>query len=559
MSRRLISFAVIMLSLSLLGQGCPGPGNDEGKPSTPDNNGAATVPSRSEVITILQEYRDALYPGLPATERQSVEAFVAGYPLEAPSGTQPIEVHSNNAASPTLTAVINRRDWAYAVKGVDYSFVGVFGQGQQDMFDVAFWCFLEASLLQPDETEHLANVAFHLNAREKHLDAKTLLLYARSVRPGSIPVLHNLAYAYACLGDYHAAITEQLDAVNRCPGVRFLLDRLAAYYELAGMSAEAAFIRNLRDGIDPGEWPVPEFPMGLSPAGLGVVAELMQLQGAMMSEMVTVQPPPVDDLDLLLQYADVNSTETSCTVSVRDQSLDRPLLEREQEICRTCNMPAAVNRYQLDMTAAGRAVTWARSYQRDASPIITRYLGLGMEHIYAASGLSATERVRLLDFWHAQVVTHENNLLHGTQAALTELRRIATEGPTQVMGSSCMPGVDIEIYHDPECDGIPFCGKFSVWFGVGSVQIDLPSGQIELTFGQGTQIKVGYNLKTKAPLVGLGYGFDLDGLAEVGAFATFDGEKGFSGVLDFGPHGPFALPGVGDTNVPLFNFGAMMN
>lgn len=211
----------LLLSIALIGLvGCGnvivnnnandgGSANENADGAGPSHQPPSEV-SQADVIDVLTKWRDQIYPALSNKERQEIETFVAAFPLEAPAGTEPIIVESSLDEPPQLAPVINRRDWAYALRGAAHTLVGGFVEKQADLLDVAFWRFLEAALL-----------------------------YARSLEVTYASTRNNLAFTYEGQGDHGAAIVEQLVVVMLQPDASFYIEGLASYYDTADMDSEA--------------------------------------------------------------------------------------------------------------------------------------------------------------------------------------------------------------------------------------------------------------------------------------------------------------------------------
>ncbi len=169
--------------------------------------------------------------------------------------------------------VIRSRDWALARVGLAYTLAGAMGEGKAALFDLGYWCFLEAALIAPDEPQHLVNVAFHLNERDRFEAALVVLARALELDADLPGALSNQAYAQAGNGDYDAAIRSLLSELADGIAPVYARERLARYLDLAGFP-EAA--QSYRDTLAQGYY-VPYEPPVTSDAGKGLERALTDL------------------------------------------------------------------------------------------------------------------------------------------------------------------------------------------------------------------------------------------------------------------------------------------
>ena len=141
--------------------------------------------------------------------------------------------------------VVRSRDWALARVGLAYTLAGAMGEGKAALFDLGYWCFLEAALIAPDEPQHLVNVAFHLNERERFEAALVVLARALELDPDLPGALSNQAYAQAGNGDYDAAIRSLLNELADGIAPVYARERLARYFDLAGFPEAAQSYRDM--------------------------------------------------------------------------------------------------------------------------------------------------------------------------------------------------------------------------------------------------------------------------------------------------------------------------
>jgi len=203
-------------------------------PANPDP--APKVKTDAGIRAILEKWRDKIKPTLPAAHVVEIEKHVASFPVNAPEGVFPISYEdSENESDVDIRPKPNRRDWAFAMEGFLYTFLGGHGVGQEAKLDIGFWCFIEAALihLTPD---HLASVAFHLNERGGYDDAISILTCVKSLNPYHFTARNNLAYSYSANGNSKAAYVEMSQAAFLKPHDERYQRKLKFYADKAGIN-----------------------------------------------------------------------------------------------------------------------------------------------------------------------------------------------------------------------------------------------------------------------------------------------------------------------------------
>jgi tetratricopeptide (TPR) repeat protein len=206
--------------------------------STGQSGDTMKVKTDAEIRAILEKWRGKIKPTLNQAHVQAAEKNAATLPVDAPVGIPPLTYEdSEDGSNVNITPKPNRRDWAYALDGFMYTFLGGNCEGHEEKLDLGFWCFLEAALLHM-LPEHLASVAFHLNERGEYDDALSILIYARSLNPFSPTIQNNLAYALSMKGDHKGAYDEMSKAVYLKPDSERFKKKLKFYADKAGINAK---------------------------------------------------------------------------------------------------------------------------------------------------------------------------------------------------------------------------------------------------------------------------------------------------------------------------------
>jgi hypothetical protein len=503
---------------------------------------------------------------LPVDERDDVEAQAAGHPVESSEMVEPVVVQSDGTP-PHLTVIVNRRDWVYAVRGITFTHVGMFALGQAAMLDLGFWCFLEAALLRPDEPEHLSNVAFHLNERGESADARTLLLRALSLDEKNTVVLDNLAYASAVLGDHESAIKYSLVALGQDQGVSFLLERLRYYGEAGGYDLVA---RMAAAGLE-GRWselPGPEvagiFPVGLSEEGKAFVARswddgthyrLGFAYAAASDEFHAMELEVAELRRLAYSYWPGGSNWSDCRASGTISGQSCSCLGRQVSMA-----------YSYGLQAEGAYRRYAIYVDERALQLIGQLAAVGMDEIDGAS-VTPDDRRLLRTWWAREVLLHRAER-QGILESI-DLRAIPRFEltPGYVSLVECLRAESqAEDTYDAEYERSylgftdlfrSFSGNLSLPLGVVTVDVNGREGTVEATFGQGVQYTVGWNLKRRLPIAGIGWGVNLDNLVSAGAVVKV-GPGGLTGDVDMGAAEPLPICHSGGCTSPRISIAKVL-
>lgn len=467
--------------------------------------------TREEVVQTLEAWRARLEPLLPSAERQRLETQALAHPLEAPAGTAPIAVSVTEQAPASIRSEVARRDWAYAAAGAGHTLVGAVGQGQSAQLELGLWCYLRAALLRPDEAEHLSNVAFHLNARGEHRDAKLLLLRARVLAPESAAITSNLAFTTHKLGEHEAAIAHGLDAVALRPE-RPTLDRLRAYLVAGGYQAEA-------ETLSPTESLLPtlppfELPPSLSPAGEAVRARIAGLAAEMETRAQAVADRYLGSLDALV--ADFVAKAVALQNEHLFECPFRILAEGGKEIgyrqCMQCYVPGEQKAFTLTRSLWSSTLPIITSLEREWWTLLAQLSASGRDTLRKAKLQDEERRVlarelqRTLFLEQVPKITRPRKQV---QAAVAELDTLHAEAQNAGCGKPEAGELKQVEEESISCQFMPFmCHPWSLYFGVGSFQWN-PDGTMQLSLGAVASLKLEYNLESGHAGIGFGLGHNL--------------------------------------------------
>jgi hypothetical protein len=552
------------------------------KPSGSGGGAPNAQPICDAVAPILLRHRDALLPGLPAAERQRVEVGVGPYPVTAPPGTPPFTVQgTGDGGTRDLRIDVGQRDWAFALYGAEYALRGGFDQDAPQLLDVAFWAYLEAALLAPNEAEHLASVGFFLGDRGDYEDARAVLLCGKELAPDSVPIHNNLAFALAGLGDPRGAVSEELAAVSRAPTATFLWNRLAFYYDRAGWSDLGALARAALEAPDGGaplcvpddsgsDAGVPACPTLPTPptsaAALEVYVALATLASDdLLRDLAGVGGAPnVPDTlenvpDLWTTIADLRTRREDCYQQVSEENGDKGDEVRRVLMCERCDRPELASERSLAHQLVAQIIARTRTWANQTLIVIADYLPRGMQLIDARSELTAAERASLGAYWNYQLSMWLDVVKTGLRENDANGRQLTRDYDANLAALDCGRG-DLPEWLWNNDEILPFNGKITVWFVVGQISIDIHEGKVVLQLGEGVQFKVGWNWKSQWPILGVGYGLSLDKIIETGAFIGFEPDRGLQGTIELSPAGyPLVLLGADPPEAALFHIGAPMN
>lgn len=500
---------------------------------TGDNPLPFPAVSQEDVVAILTSWRDQIRPTIPGAERQKVEQYIAGFPLDAPAGTEPIDMVLIDGSVQQLEPRVGRRDWAYAVQGVGYTTVGGIIQGRAWMLDVGFWCFLEAALLQPNESEHLGNVGFHLNDRGAYLDARAVLLYARSLDGHYVPARNNLAHALNRLGEHDAAVSEALRVIALQPAEPSYHERLARYYEDAGKTDAAQAIRTALAGLDALP-PIPPFavPVALSPAGEHIRDQIENLSGQMYQRGSDIADKYQQELEKPLNEWITEWLEITeealfiCPMRVGMAGGDA------YAICLNCYLPAAPEAMALGATAYDKTITAVAQFETEAYAALADINYQAWQLVLGAP-IAQWERDILLDEAHQEIFLTHYPIIGGPRQRANWRWRLTVSEYQAAMAEGCgdAPVGDLTVVEQQSatCQVMPFmCREWRVYFIIGDLGFH-PDGTVSLSLGQGVSGKLEYNFETGHMGIGAGYGFNLGPIAKAEAMVIYRSQTGLAG------------------------------
>ncbi len=492
----------------------PGDGKDK----------ALLAPTRDELLAILQHHRSLVLPRVSAAVRADVEAFAAQFPLESPAGLLPIEPTGGFDESGTMGFEIRRRDWAYALHGGVFTLAAA--GGGQGWLDAGFWCYLEATLLNPDEPDHLANVGFHLNARHECRDAARVLAYARAIDASHQAVLNNLGYAHAACAEFARAI-EATIAANGAGAVEDgRLERLAEYYEAIGDSELAQAVRSRADRelIPPNQWSLAQLSAWQAMYDQ-FIRELMD------RDLAALEAANPERGRLADQYAEDGRRFDEAMEACRKVPvpvLCEPALIVLREMHCGC-IPSAHLAF-----LAGRANHHARIIALEMATethlwaIAAEFRSRGVAFLERIATLSDAERAAVARRWEELVLV--GPLTHRKVAipeALDFARRDLAERHQALrdqMAFGCEP---VSTQTCPQ--GLPTA--FTINLGIASAVINT-NGTVSVSIGGGTRVEVQYDVHTGLSGVGVAVGINLGPLLEGGVYVTLrDGEAEIGATL----------------------------
>jgi len=533
-----------LLMLALLFHSCS---KDPDIDGDPDVNNKNWMEASAE--DIIQKYAEETKAEISQTDIDDIESYCGQFPLNAGAGIAPVLVEENADMGTILMPDINQRDWAYAYLGIQYTLAGIFLQGQEYQLTKALWCFLEAASLNPDEPEHYANIAFHLNGKEAYYDALIVLMKAKSIQHhDSINVMacNNMAYAYAAVKDPTMALIEMNNALSQWPDNEFLLEKVNIYSE--GMNDSES---NYADVIGMGcsevgniEIYPPELSTDqLSTNGLMYYQKLISLIQEYIvkfSELPWYECPASleDIMDLWQQIA-----------SLRDNRSDCYSTTENAQLCDKCDKPYETALHNMALYVSGDVITVTQQWQTRSLKLAAEYRERIFSDIRQESSINENDRNVFLAYW-------EEYFLYES-ASIWEIS-ISNMCYAKDFERSYRPQLSCYTYEVPPVI-LPFGGKISIWVGLGSISIDANKGEAEIQFGQGWQGSIGWNWKTNTPTLGIGYGVNLDKLIQPGAFIRYTPGKGLVGSVDISPATEFILPGASAPSIPIAKLGAFMN
>lgn len=540
--------------------------------------------------TVLAAWIGRMEVAVHATERDELARRVAETPLpEAIDGPG----FAWRESSGGWLAEPLARDWAFAAEGFGYTLRGIFVTGEATQLDVGLWCFLQAARLRPDEPEHLVNVAFHLNERAAHADARVLLEHALRLDP-ELPGAHNnLAFAHAGEGALDAAIAHAMQAFAAPEGSEIVAERLSSLLNRAGQPEAGAAARAVLVGA-----PV-AFPdvRPTTPEGRAVKQRLLELNGRMndayFAGIADMRTSPSDVLwapNWSMSQDEHAYYEGSCLPDGFCSRLGginighylstdtfRYFCRARQPECAepgaTVDCVVAECTFCVIVPAFELAGIYALSHARSVAArqhelalvqrIVSAHRARGISLIEAAD-LDPDDHSLLLDYWHTILIGRVNG-------ALLELN--SEEGApyvtiSQIAAGSgairdCISGaaeaearlVQEQARHDRFLDGQPFavcpspvCANFTIPIGLLTLEFNPRTRRlesVELGLGDRLGVSLGWNLRRSEPSIGFGVGFGLAGYSAASASVRFSPSGGIEGTVEFGANLP------GPTNSPL--------
>lgn len=509
------------------------------------------------IVQALKDLSNTVVGHVDSALKAQIEAEAAGYPLELSEGspgiTQDVVEDADNVS---ITYQIQRRDWLYARYGTKYTLMGAFGEGQAQLLDTGFWLFLQAAILHPEEPEHISNVIFHLNAKGMFQEALQLAEYAVNNLDGYAGVHNNMAYAKAALGDFLGAVNSSGLALAYAPTSQLFLDRLAAYMRLAGLEDAAEALEN----TDVSSFYPPAIT-GLTPAGDDVLTHIDDLDQEMYSraDIASMESLPAAQAayDEFLNYTTTIYEDSFfyCPLQV--------LIEGAEDIayaqCVNCYLPGLESIFGKASSTYGDFRGSMSTLSSKWHQILQELKSDGFAKIELSDTLTTNDKILLQKALQERLVAKHTKIIDNKKKTMEQQWHslVADYQSTAAYGCGDAPMSELEqfVREDPMCKYFPmFCKKWGIWFGIGSFTFD-PKEMVELTLGEGLNIKVGYNLKTDHISVGAGYGFTASVLS-LGGSIRFgkDYTNGYDIALEAEPGKTFLIPEASLPQVSLSSF-----
>ena len=197
------------------------------------------IQTEKEITQVIAQIRDSILPLLPQHEINKINQEVSKYPKVNQKKEFLIEfdlVQIDEQITTSLTP--KRRDWALALIGLEYTFLGGYYDAYSAYLDLGFWSFLEAALINL-EPNHLANIGFHLNNKGKYKTARKILCYAQSVNDNLFEVHNNLSFSLASLGQVADAFGEAQKSLNLKPDSVHVQKRYTEFAQINNIDLKA--------------------------------------------------------------------------------------------------------------------------------------------------------------------------------------------------------------------------------------------------------------------------------------------------------------------------------
>ncbi|MFB6317280.1 tetratricopeptide repeat protein [Saccharicrinis sp. FJH54] len=519
---------------------------DKFSPDNDSDNGIVP-PTPNE---ILSKYSESLELELSGSDIETIQTYTNQYPLSATGGNPDIVVNLDKSMGTDLMPAIHQRDWAYAYLGLQYTLVGGLVSGKEDYLDKGLWCFIQAALLNPDEAEHLTNIAFHLNMKDEYQDAKVLLIKAKSLIPDDSVIVmlsNNLAYSYAYLNDYSGAIFEINSALSVWPSNDFLLDKYKLYAKGLANNSNVPSAPMTCNEINPDieDYYVEIDISKLSENGQSFYAEV--LLESFLTYVFEISYVPIaylpnslnDDIDLLPELGQLQNKRLECLKNTTSP----------QDACENCETPYEQGMHILAVNLCNEVINSTYYYHSRCLKLIESNKYHIMALISGNSDITNNDKQLLYQYTENYFLYEISKIWYISTGNLCEAKDFELE---------YRPHLDCYAFVFPEPE-LPFGGNLSIWFGIGSFTIDANNGNIELQLGQGWQGSFAWNFKTNTPTIGVGYGLNLDKIIEPGAFIRYTPGKGMVASIDINPGFMFVLPKYQAPSIPIAKLGCFMN
>lgn len=500
---------------------------------------------KSKVKTLVEKYLTEISSQLSKTDLESIEDTIKDYPVELQPASEAVTVHATEEEEENeYTIDIKTQDWAYAAIGIENTLIGGLVDEQEDKLGLGLYCFLQAAALNPDEPEHLSNVAFHLNNNGDYENSKLLLKYALILDENYYSARSNLAYAYAGQENYTYAILEQLKVVSLRPEKHHFL-RLAEYYKKAGLTEASEAVMNAIEGSE--NVVVAQYPtiiQNLSPNGSSVYEEIERLDEDLYEKISAISDskmPPLLDLQekILNDWANlIQWAFWECPAEVAFTGGD------SHEICTQCYVPAAQEAFGLISSFHSSAKALLPSFESEAFKELETFTRHAIEKVENAD-LDELERKALLEEVHRRFTVEYTIRI---MAPRKEVQRVWVGIQAEyyaAMAEGCgefsveIPEMEEVNY---ECETLPIlCKRWSVWFIVGSASYDPETRNFDLSFGQGVAGKYRYNFARKVSSYGVSLGLNVGKIIQFGIGIFFNPTDGLQSELSAGLNPPIPM------------------
>jgi hypothetical protein len=476
-------------------------------------DGDQPTPARTDTEALIRQYLEEMRNQVRLDVRQAVEEYVAKLPLDAP-GEEAVVVTGEGTS---FSYEPRRRDWGYAVHGMAFTMAGNDSAQGGDWLKLAFWCYLEAAALDPEEVEHLSNVGFHLNLRGEFADAKNVLLYARSFDENNVSVADNLAYAHEHLDEWGCAIRELRDSVLGSG----LMDadavsRLADAFREAGDPDRANDFDQL---LDEGTEFIAPTPGLLSAESFEAINQCFvvwddgdygtrYVQARSNLDQILAQwcgngSPVPDNTQLTIQ-----SNMFACFEMADDQASSK--IEDQALRCE-CELRARSSHLGHDIALAQRNVAIYREEFLARERVTQDYRADLVAVVNANTAIPAAERAEVTRqcemLADIQAMASYSGLINGIEfsESCVQYQREAVQTQQQL----CNNFADLlELAPEYDATFIP------VSINIGIVMVELESnGTVRLTIGQGIQVFGEVNLITQQYALGGGLGVSFGAIA----------------------------------------------